>query len=60
VLFYAVVIRERAVDSYGLKEEGEEEEEEGRRKGFALAGAGRDCGKAGRPRGGGLVASERR
>jgi hypothetical protein len=41
-----------------LKEE--EEEEEGRRKGFALAGAGRDSGKAGGPRGGGLVASERR
>jgi hypothetical protein len=59
VLFYGVVIRERAVDSYGLKEE-EEEEEEGKRKGFALAGAGRDCGKAGGPRGGGLVASERR
>ncbi len=58
MLFYAVVIRERAVDSYGLKEE--EEEEEGRRKGFALAGAGRDSGKAGGPRGGGLVASERR
>ncbi len=47
------------MDSYGLKEE-EEEEEEGKRKGFALAGAGRDCGKAGGPRGGGLVASERR
>ncbi len=57
MLFYAVVIRERAVDSYRLKEE---EEEEGRRKGLALAGAGRDCGKAGGPRGGGLVASERR
>ncbi len=55
MLFYAVVIRERAVDSFGLKEE-----EEGRRKGFALAGAGRDCNKAGGPRGGGLVASERR
>jgi hypothetical protein len=38
VLFYAVVIRERAVDSYGLKEE--KEEEEGRRKGFAVARGG--------------------